>query len=115
MNVSVGKVVMIVDVVWLVGVFLMIVLCVVNGELNVRLVMQECVCLVLFILCYVFNQVVWFLVVGWLICIGVLYGNLLVSYLGEFFVGLLSQVMDGCVQLMVQKCEVGVDEDVVVW
>jgi len=102
------------DVARLAGVSPMTVSRVVNGESNVSPATQDRVRSALSTLRYVPNQAARHLAGGQPIRIGVLYGNPSASYLGEFLVGLLSQATDGRVQLMVQKCEAGVDEAAIV-
>lgn len=78
-------IVIIKDVVWEVGVLVVFVLCVLNGNGGVMVEIEQCICVVVVCLCYVLYSVVCSLI----ICCMYIIGVLLLDLYGEFFFELI--------------------------
>ncbi len=83
---------------------------VVNGEENVRAATRDKVNAAIAALNYTPNQAARRLAGSRLIRIAILYSNPSANYLNELLVGVLNRASMGHLQLVVQKCEAGLDE-----
>ena len=83
---------------------------VVNGEENVRAATRDKVTAAIAALNYTPNQAARRLAGSKLIRIAILYSNPSANYLNELLVGVLNRASLGHLQLVVQKCEAGLDE-----
>ncbi|UGQ47591.1 LacI family DNA-binding transcriptional regulator [Massilia endophytica] len=97
------------DVAQLAGVSPMTVSRVMNGDPNVRLTTRKKVDAAVAALNYVPNQAARRLAGARPIRVGFLYSNPSAGYLSEFLVGLLNQASLHNIQLVVEKCEAGLD------